>query len=89
IRGAIPTLPKFLAVICLLCNIILPGLGTVLSGFFAFCLSGDDSFIDRATILCINCFVGLAQLMTVVFLMIGWIWSIAWGCTFVGLSGKH
>ncbi|XP_032225266.1 uncharacterized protein LOC5501003 isoform X2 [Nematostella vectensis] len=87
--AAIPVLPMNIAICCCVANVLAPGVGTVLSGFFAFCLSGDDSFIDRATILCINCFVGLAQLMTVVFLMIGWIWSIAWGCTFVGLSAKY
>ena len=28
------------------------------------------------------------QLATVVFLFIGWFWSVTWGCAFVGLSGK-
>jgi hypothetical protein len=50
-------------------------------------LSQEEEMYDRMAVLCVNCFVGLAQMTTVVFLLIGWIWSIAWGCAFVGLSG--
>ena len=64
--------------------------GTVLSGVIAFFLTrGDMTLMNRTSILCVNCFVGIMQLSTIVFLMIGWIWSIVWGCAFVGLSGKY
>lgn len=46
------------------------------------------SLMNRTSVLCVNCFVGLMQLSTIVFLFIGWFWSIIWGCAFVGLSGK-
>lgn len=46
------------------------------------------SLMNRTSVLCLNCFVGLMQLSTIVFLFIGWFWSIIWGCAFVGLSGK-
>ena len=63
--------------------------GTVVSGLIAFFLTRREIPLkDRASILCVNCFVGIMQLTTIVFLMIGWIWSIVWGCAFVGLSGK-
>ena len=61
--------------------------GTIMSGFVAFFLSQEEPMYDKMAVLCVNCFVGLAQMTTVVFLMIGWIWSITWGCAFVGLSG--
>ena len=35
-----------------------------------------------------NVLVGLAQLVTVMFLLIGWFWSIIWGCALVGHSSK-
>ena len=64
--------------------------GTVISGVIAFFLTrGDMTLMNRTSILCVNCFVGIMQLSTIVFLMIGWIWSIVWGCAFVGLSGKY
>ena len=61
----------------------------MLSGFISFCLSRHElSSYERTMILCTNCFVGLMQLATVVFLFIGWFWSVTWGCAFVGLSCK-
>ncbi len=35
-----------------------------------------------------NVVVGLCQLVTVMFLLIGWFWSIIWGCALVGHSSK-
>ncbi|XP_031565276.1 uncharacterized protein LOC116300534 [Actinia tenebrosa] len=88
-REAIPIMPTAIAIICLIFNIVIPGTGTIISGFVAFCLSEEEPMYDKMAVLCINCFVGLAQLATVVFMMIGWIWSITWGCAFVGLSTKY
>ncbi|KAK3753622.1 hypothetical protein QZH41_014729 [Actinostola sp. cb2023] len=87
-REAIPVMPPPVAVLCLILNIVIPGSGTIISGFVAFCLSQEEAMYDKMAVLCVNCFVGLAQMTTVVFLMIGWFWSVTWGCAFVGLSGK-
>lgn len=81
-----PSSNFFLDLTCL-CLCIFPG--TAISGMIAFFLTRREmSLMNRTSILCINCFVGLLQLSTIVFLLIGWIWSIVWGCAFVGLSGK-
>ncbi|KAJ7365426.1 hypothetical protein OS493_005533 [Desmophyllum pertusum] len=89
-QEAIPVLPRSVAIICLILNILIPGSGTVISGLIAFFLTRRDlPLMSRTSILCVNCFVGVMQLSTIVFLMIGWIWSIAWGCAFVGLSERY
>ncbi|MGH0128670.1 UNVERIFIED_CONTAM: hypothetical protein FKN15_064872 [Acipenser sinensis] len=59
---------------------------TVVSGLTLFCCSvpplltggvvGND---ERLALVCFNLWVGLAQLFTVTFLLIGWVWSITWG----------
>ncbi|KAJ8361442.1 hypothetical protein SKAU_G00179670 [Synaphobranchus kaupii] len=84
ILGAIPTLSKHLAIICLLLNILLPGTGTMLAGLALLCCpqstrkrQGQEA--DRLVLACINLWVGLSQLFTVTFLLIGWLWSLAWG----------
>nr|KAG5714501.1 hypothetical protein BaRGS_006947 [Batillaria attramentaria] len=89
IRAAIPALPLPLAVVCLICNIIIPGLGTVVSGLSVLCCGksrlstkGDALVIT----LCINVWVGAAQLGTVTFLLVGWFWSLAWGIKMVILA---
>lgn len=89
-QEAIPVLPRSAAILCLILNILFPGLGTAISGMIAFFLTRREmSLMNRTSILCINCFVGLLQLSTIVFLLIGWIWSIVWGCAFVGLSESY
>ncbi|KAL9955040.1 hypothetical protein ACROYT_G042644 [Oculina patagonica] len=89
-QEAIPVLPRSAAITCLILNIFIPGSGTVISGLIGFFLTRrDTSLMNRTSILCVNCFVGIMQLSTIVFLMIGWIWSIVWGCAFVGLSERY
>lgn len=89
-QEAIPILPRWAAITCLILNIIFPGLGTVISGVIAFFLTRHEmSLMNRTSVLCVNCFVGLMQLSTIVFLFIGWFWSIIWGCAFVGLSESY
>lgn len=41
----------------------------------------------RFVTLCVNACVGVSQLFTVTFLLVGWFWSIAWGVNMVLLSG--
>ncbi|KAK7103353.1 micronuclear linker histone polyprotein-like [Littorina saxatilis] len=92
IRAAIPALPLPLAVVCLILNIVLPGSGTVVSGMSVLCCSqsrisskGDT----KANTVCVNIFVGAAQLGTVTFFLVGWFWSLAWGVKMVILAVEH
>ena len=63
-----------MATLCLLLNIFLPGVGTILNG----CLGVH--FVEG---LC----YGLLQILLTP-LLIGWIWSIVYGIKIVQLSGK-
>ncbi|XP_062570403.1 uncharacterized protein LOC134232456 [Saccostrea cucullata] len=92
IHSAIPYLPLQLSVICLVMNIFLPGSGTVLSGF-AILFCGETRIQtkeDQKTVtLCVNLSVGVSQLFTVTFLLVGWFWSLAWGIKLVTLSVEY
>ncbi|KAK1170876.1 hypothetical protein AOXY_G7821 [Acipenser oxyrinchus oxyrinchus] len=96
IVGAIPIMTMPLAVICLLLNIIIPGTGTVLSGLTLLChpvpptlAGGVGGSNERLALVCLNLWVGLAQLFTVTFLLIGWVWSITWGVKMLSLSSQR
>ncbi|CAL1532143.1 unnamed protein product, partial [Lymnaea stagnalis] len=90
IKNAIPYLPLGLAICCLILNVIIPGSGTALSGLSILCCgqarvsNKNDQIL---TTLCANCMVGVAQLFTVTFFLVGWFWSIGWGIQMVSLSG--
>uniref|UniRef100_A0A1A9W0V9 Protein stum n=1 Tax=Glossina brevipalpis TaxID=37001 RepID=A0A1A9W0V9_9MUSC len=82
-KGAIPILPLYLAWFCAICNVLIPGLGTLLSGFFCICLgiprfSQFDSAKARVGSLIINIIVATAQFFCVLFCFVGWGWSIWW-----------
>ncbi|CAG5119828.1 unnamed protein product, partial [Candidula unifasciata] len=89
IKNAIPFMPMKLAVVCLILNIFVPGAGTALSGLAILCcgqprvLNKDDQILIT---LCANCMVGLAQLCTITFLLVGWFWSVSWGIEMIILS---
>ncbi|CAC5393719.1 unnamed protein product [Mytilus coruscus] len=89
IMSVIPYLPLGLAVVYLILNIVIPGSGTILSGFSILCCgkcrvqTKDD---QRLVTLCVNVCVGVSQLFTVTFLLVGWFWSIAWGVNMVLLA---
>ncbi|XP_055373034.1 protein stum [Condylostylus longicornis] len=92
-KGAIPVLPIYLAYFCTGCNIIIPGLGTILSGFFCLCFgiprfSQYDSAKARIGSFVINCFVGVAQFFCVLFCFVGWGWSIWWGTIMMKTAKK-
>ncbi|MFH4976413.1 hypothetical protein AB6A40_003122 [Gnathostoma spinigerum] len=79
---AIPFLPVPVAFVCLTLNIILPGSGTILSGFSALCMGQPRiNFKEgrKLVTVVINALVGLSQFFTITFLLVGWFWSIAWG----------
>ncbi|XP_076645585.1 mechanosensory transduction mediator stumble isoform X2 [Halictus rubicundus] len=93
-RGAIPCLPVPLAWFCLVWNVLLPGSGTVWSGIFNLC-SGQPRFSavaglkSRLGAFVVNLVVGVGQLFTVLFCLVGWGWSIWWGVTLVRLARKY
>ncbi|XP_039761816.1 protein stum isoform X2 [Pararge aegeria] len=93
-RGAIPVLPTILAYFCLLCNIVIPGLGTIFSGMFCICFGiprfgVHDGAKYRIGSFIINLLVGAGQLFTVLFCLVGWGWSIWWGYIMVKTSRKY
>ena len=86
----IPVIPRPLAIFCLVANITLPGSGTIVSGFSVFCFYyKKNNFLEMTNICIGNVLVGFAQLVTVIFLLIGWFWSIIWGCALVGHSNYY
>ena len=63
--------------------------GTIVSGFSVFCFHyKKDNCLEMINTCLGNVVVGLCQLVTVLFLLIGWFWSIIWGCALVGHSSK-
>uniref|UniRef100_A0A1I8B1D5 Protein SPEC3 n=1 Tax=Meloidogyne hapla TaxID=6305 RepID=A0A1I8B1D5_MELHA len=79
---AIPFLPLPVALTCLFLNIVLPGSGTIFSGFAALCMGQPRVNIKegrKLVTLFVNFLVGISQFFTITFLFVGWFWSIAWG----------
>ncbi|KAJ9588346.1 hypothetical protein L9F63_018272, partial [Diploptera punctata] len=93
-RGAIPVLPVPLAWICLIFNIIVPGLGTITSGLFCLCFGKPrfqprDDPQGRCGAFVVNLIVGASQLFTVIFCLVGWGWSIWWGFIMLRVAKKY
>ncbi|XP_055495336.1 protein stum-like [Leucoraja erinacea] len=92
ITAAIPYMSRPLALGCLLLNIIVPGTGTIVSGLSLLCCSepatptGSKSSDETLALVCLNVWVGISQLFTVPFLLVGWLWSIIWGVMMINLS---
>ncbi|CAN0406445.1 unnamed protein product [Lampetra fluviatilis] len=98
-KAAIPAMSVPLAILCLLLNIILPGSGICISVNFAYTactgrtvlsaisLCGGGS--DAASLACLNLWVGVSQLLTVTFLLVGWLWSVTWGVAMVVLAAER
>lgn len=78
------------AIILLITNFFLPGIGTMIAGFLALCGLANPGSKASSVLgtFCINFFIGIAQLVTVVFFLIGWLWAIFWGVLFIGESSK-
>ncbi|XP_071490529.1 protein SPEC3-like [Diadema antillarum] len=89
-RAAIPAMHIGMAVFCLLLNIFFPGIGTIVAGFSVFCCGnpGQDG-AGKVGTMCLNFWVGLLQLGTVWFFLLGWIWSIMWGAAMLGMSADY
>ncbi len=65
IKAEIPSTSTVIAIVLLIINIFLPGVGTIVMAFL-------DGFKLRTLI------VGILQFV-LTFVIIGWIWSIWWG----------
>jgi len=89
-RAAIPEMHIAAAIICLILNIFFPGIGTIVAGFCVFCCGNPgQSGGGKVGTFCINFWVGLLQIGTVWFFLLGWIWSIMWGAAFLGMSANY
>jgi len=92
-RAALPILPTGFAWFCFLLNFLLPGSGTATSGLLACCM-GAPRFATivtaehRVLALIINLGVGVFQFLSVIFCLVGWCWSVAWGIILVKTAGK-
>lgn len=69
-------------------------IGSVLSGVFNLCcgqprFSATASPAARIGALIVNIVVGVSQLFTVLFCLVGWGWSVWWGVTMLRLASKY
>ncbi|XP_015039277.2 protein stum isoform X1 [Drosophila pseudoobscura] len=92
-KGAIPVLPLYLAWFCAFCNVVFPGLGTLLSGLLCLCVgiprfSQYDSARARIGSFIINIIVAVSQFCCVLFCFVGWGWSIWWGTIMLKCARK-
>ncbi|KAF8778250.1 protein SPEC3-like [Argiope bruennichi] len=83
-RKAIPHMPFALAVVLCLMNVLLPGTGTLISAFTVFCGCSTEHPDKRQSLL-YNLLAALLQLLLCP-IVVGWIWSVLWGITFVNIS---
>jgi len=85
-RQAVPTMPVALAVVLCVVNVILPGVGTLVSAFTVLCGCKHGCQTTREA--CVrNVLAGVLQIATII-IMVGWIWSIFWGVTFINEATK-
>ncbi|CAF0771115.1 unnamed protein product [Brachionus calyciflorus] len=85
-RRAIPIMPKYLAILCCILNILFPGLGTFISSFTIFCCASHKCDTNLKAFLT-NFLAFILQLCSAI-ILIGWVWSIKYGLLFVHLSDQ-
>lgn len=85
LHRAIPVMPLWIAILCCVLNILLPGTGTLISAFTVFCCGVTTRLNRPLHAMALNLVSGLLQTTTFL-LIVGWIWSILWGMTFVQLA---
>ncbi|CAL1296961.1 unnamed protein product [Larinioides sclopetarius] len=83
-RKAVPRMPIAVAVLLCLMNVVLPGTGTLISAFTVFC-GCTTEHQDKRQSLFYNLLAALLQLLLCP-IIVGWIWSVLWGITFVNIS---
>ncbi|XP_065563149.1 uncharacterized protein LOC136029041 [Artemia franciscana] len=94
IQAAVPILPKFLARIFLIMNAVVPGTGTISAGFSNLCCGAPRFTLEptndhRLQAFFISLAVGISQLVTVLFCLVGWCWSIGWGIIMVTTAESY
>ncbi|GAB6021096.1 hypothetical protein CHUAL_003729 [Chamberlinius hualienensis] len=87
LRKAVPIMPLPLAIILCILNIFFPGIGTLLSAFTVFCCGKTECETKRQGFI-LNVVAALLQLVTLI-IIVGWLWSIAWGIIFVKIAKKE
>ncbi|CAL1263886.1 unnamed protein product [Larinioides sclopetarius] len=83
-RKAVPCMPLALSILLCIVNMLAPGVGTFLAGLTVLC-GCPTEYEDRCTALLYNVLASFLQLLTAL-IVVGWVWSIMWGITFVGIS---
>uniref|UniRef100_T1JGT2 Protein SPEC3 n=1 Tax=Strigamia maritima TaxID=126957 RepID=T1JGT2_STRMM len=83
-RKAVPTMPLPLAIVCCVLNVFLPGTGTLVSAFAVWCHYATE-YENKSRAFANNVLAAFLQVLTLV-IIVGYIWSILWGVTFVTLS---
>ncbi|CAF3746156.1 unnamed protein product [Rotaria sp. Silwood1] len=102
-RRAVPHMPRALACICFILNLVLPGTGMILRYQRKKNILDDTLFSTLISAFAVFCcgkhdyeknivaffYNILAAILqsATIFLLVGWIWSIRWGILFVQLSG--
>ncbi|XP_013390431.1 protein SPEC3 isoform X1 [Lingula anatina] len=90
LRDSIPAMSRPVAIACLICNILSPGLGTFISGLTALCCSRPrPEGTAKLQVVWINTWVAVLQCCTTFLLLLGWIWSIIWGIAFISISNEY
>ncbi|TMS35256.1 hypothetical protein L596_002696 [Steinernema carpocapsae] len=85
-RRAVPCMPMALAGFCCFLNILLPGSGTLVSSFSVFCCGASyESEKSKCHVFSTNILAAFLQFLLFP-MVIGCVWSIIWGVTFVQLA---
>lgn len=87
----LPILPLELAVVCCMTNFLLPGVGTMISGFSVLCCAKTDDLTPKQRYISslVVVVIGVLQLLMVSCFLIGWIWSGIWGVSLIGNSAEY
>lgn len=90
LRDSIPAMMKPMAILCLIFNIVIPGLGTFISGLSVLCCSKVRlKEQTKQKVVLVNSWVALLQFVTAFILLLGWIWSIVWATSFITYSREY
>jgi len=68
LKDSMPRVSKFVAVVCAILNLLLPGFGTTVAACAA-----EDALVSKSQLVC-----ALLQLLTAPYLLFGYVWSIYW-----------
>ncbi|XP_022253962.1 uncharacterized protein LOC111088358 [Limulus polyphemus] len=83
-RKAVPLMPVSLSLLLCILNVLTPGIGTLLAGCTIVCGCRTE-YSSRVKAIFLNILAAILQLILAP-IVIGWVWSIMWGITFVNIS---